>query len=457
MLLTRVNESASNEKQSLARLLSIVFLTCLLDIVSLTIAIPILPFLLEFYLTPTGGGESGPFNWVLVKLLSVAGVEKGGMQSALLASGVLALVFSTAQFLTAPIWGRLSDRFGRKSILLWTVAGAFFAQCLWFFGASLELFILMRFIAGSMAGNISVATAAIADSVSGAKRARAMTVIGLSYGIGYMLGPLLGGMTAQWDILELLPGAAAYGLHPFSLTAGVAAFLALINWVLLKYLFKDTLSEENRDRSVQIDFRLLGSLAAKVQDTDLRRIFSANFFFFAAFISCEFNIVFLAIDRFQFSAIQNAYMYTTIGFMQIVAQCFVLPPILRWTDEKVVTICGFSILALGILGCAVCSSGLQLYLACGAMSLGSSLVFPCLTGLISRKSAADVQGQVLGIFRSRGDLGTAIGPLMQSLLYFQTNSFWAFFLFGLALMIPLYLVSKVSLGGPSATAEFTGK
>ncbi|MEM9158452.1 MAG: MFS transporter [Verrucomicrobiota bacterium] len=417
----------------------------MLDIVSLTVAIPIMPFLLEFYLAPDADGSYGFLQWPLVKLLEIMGVEEGGFEGALLASGGLALTFSIAQFVTAPIWGRLSDHFGRKPILLWTVFGALVAQLIWVFGASLELFLLMRFVGGMMAGNISVASAAIADAIPGFRRAKAMTTIGLAYGIGYMLGPLIGGSTAEMNALEYLEGAEDFGLHPFSITAAVAAVLTLVNWALIRFVFVESLEEENRDKTVKIDWTLLTSLLAKVPNVQVRRIFLANFFFFAVFMGCEFNIVFIAIERFQFSAAQNATMYLLIGFTQIIAQFFLLSHLMKWMSEKSVSVSGFGLLILGIWGCAYCQSAFQLYAACVVMSFGSSVIFPCLSSLVSRKSATEVQGQVMGIHRSRGDVGTAFGPLVQSMIFFQMGGFWAFFIFGLVLLIPLYLITRVSM------------
>ena len=355
----------------------VLFLTCLLDIIGLTLVIPLLPYLLDFYLTIPEGVDPTwlqQFAQWFIEVSDAFGMS--GLGGALAMSGLFALLYSFCQFIGAPIWGRLSDRYGRKAILSWTVAGTILAHLIWVFGASLEWFLLMRVLAGLMAGSISVATAAIADVTPAEKRARAMTTIGLAYGIGYMAGPLLGGLSAEYNLLEVSPDLAAFGMHPFSMTALVAVGMTVINLIVVILVLPETLPPHRRDPSVGVDASLLSSLLEKPPRRELSRIFNANLFFFLIFTGCEFNLVFLAFQRFAFSALQNSMMYLLIGGTQIVAQFILLPHILKVLDERQVSVAGFGGLMTGVLLCAFAWEPWVLYTGCGVMSFGASIVSP---------------------------------------------------------------------------------
>lgn len=439
-------DSSTHSLKPLRPFLGTIFLTCCLDIVGLTLVIPLLPFLLDYYLTVPVGESPSWLQGLAIRFMGAsagAGGVELSLQGSLLMSGLFALLYSLCQFFSAPIWGRLSDRFGRKGVLRWTVVGAALAQLIWVFGDSIEAFLLMRAIAGMMAGNMSVATAAIADVTPGEKRARAMTTIGLAYGIGYMVGPFLGGVTGGWNLLDIWPWGEPLGMHPFSGTAMTAFILTLGNLLMIQLVLPETLQQVHRDRSVRISLGLFSSLLKAAPRPELGRIFWANCFFFLVFTGCEFNLVFLAFERFGFGPLENAIMFLLIGFFQIVAQFFCLPQILKVYDERQVSVGGFMGLMAGVLLAAFSYHPWVLYGSCVVMSFGASIVFPCLSSMVSRFATPQTQGMMLGLHRSRGDVGTAIGPLTQSVLFSFYGSVVAFGFYGLLVLAPILFILRV--------------
>ena len=154
--------------------------------------------------------------------------------------GVLGSLYAILQFFFAPVWGRLSDRFGRRPILLLTVGGTCLGYLLWVFAGSFWVLVLSRVVGGIASGNLSVATASIADVTSRESRSKGMALVGVAFGLGFILGPALGGWASTMDPL----GSDAQGvfvLNEFSLAAVISLALGILNWAWLASRFKETL------------------------------------------------------------------------------------------------------------------------------------------------------------------------------------------------------------------------
>ena len=164
---------------------------------------------------------------------------RGDRFTPVLFGGVLGSLYAALQFFFAPIWGSLSDQYGRRSILLVTTLGVFGSYLLWGFAGNFILLVLARFIGGCMSGNISVATAAVADITTKENRSKGMGIVGAAFGLGFILGPALGGIFSQFNLLDSNPELARYGINPFSVVAFAASALALLNFLWVRARFSN--------------------------------------------------------------------------------------------------------------------------------------------------------------------------------------------------------------------------
>ena len=227
--------SAHNNKSRLA----ILFLTLFLDLVGFSIIFPLFPAMLDYYL-PNGVGDStwlGHIMEILINWSEQSGASNPNFMATVLFGGLLGSLYSILQFIFAPIWGAYSDRYGRRPILLLTILGLALSYALWIFASSFYLLLLARVIGGIMGGNLSVATAAIADISSKEKRSTSLAIVGIAFGLGFIIGPAIGGLSTQVNLLEMAPSLEKFGVNPFSFAAAISCILCLVNlgWVYTKF------------------------------------------------------------------------------------------------------------------------------------------------------------------------------------------------------------------------------
>jgi MFS family permease len=272
--------------------LGAVFLTVFIDLVGFSIIFPLFPAMLQWYLPQEGG--SGPLSSLVELAARIAAHAHEGPQGFLamvLFGGVLGSLYSMLQFVAAPVWGRLSDRHGRRPILLLTIAGTGLSYLLWAFSGSLLMLVVSRLLGGAMAGNLSVATAAIADVTGRSERSRGMALIGVAFGLGFIVGPAIGGFASLLDLSRSFPGLADYGVNPFSFPALVAALLAGANllWVALRV--HETLPPERRSAPPASGLNPLARIRMG-GDGPVRRVLLVYFVFLLVFSGMEFTLTF---------------------------------------------------------------------------------------------------------------------------------------------------------------------
>ena len=172
--------------------LGVILLTVFLDLVGFSIIFPLFPDMLEYYLDKEP--EVGIFHSLVANLESLSGLqgEDARFAATVLFGGLLGSLYSVLQFVFAPIWGALSDRHGRRQILVVTVGGTALSYLLWIMADPFWLLIASRFLGGLMSGNLSVATAAVADVTDASNRAKGMGMIGAAFGLGFVIGPGIG-------------------------------------------------------------------------------------------------------------------------------------------------------------------------------------------------------------------------------------------------------------------------
>ena len=175
----------------------------------------------DYYL-PNGAGDStwlGHIMAILVSWSEQSGASNPNFMATVLFGGLLGSLYSILQFIFAPIWGAYSDRYGRRPILLLTILGLAISYGVWIFASSFYLLLVARIIGGIMGGNLSVATAAIADISSKEKRSASLAIVGIAFGLGFIIGPAIGGFSTQINLLEVAPSLATFGVNPFSFAA----------------------------------------------------------------------------------------------------------------------------------------------------------------------------------------------------------------------------------------------
>ena len=341
----------------------------------------------------------------------------------------------------SPIIGSLSDRRGRRPLLLICIAGLAISYAMWFFAGPFIVLVLARVLGGIAAGNISTASAVVADVTSVRNRPKGMAIIGMAFGIGFIVGPVIGGFSAAVDLTEHWPGLADYGVNPFSLPALIAFILALLNFAYVAIKFKETLPEDMQkssrtQRSMNPIALFRGEAYPGIRKTNL-----CNFFFLTAFAGSEFGLTFLAMDRLGYGPRENAYLFLFIGFILALVQGGYVRRRAPIIGPKNMALHGFIMLIPGIGLLAFANSPWMLYVPLFFMAVVSAPITPLLTSLASTYAPPDDQGRVLGVFRSLGALARGIGPLIACLLYWGLGSAPAYTLIALAILLPLAIAA----------------
>lgn len=416
--------------------MGVIFLTLCIDLAGFSIVFPLFPAILEFYLAKEG--EAGFLGWILLQLDSLARLAGAGQNfTPVLFGGFLGSIYSILQFAFAPVWGRISDRLGRRPILLVTIAGTALSYLIWVFSGSFLLFVIARLIGGIMSGNLSVATAAVADVTSRENRAKGMGLVGAAFGLGFIVGPALGGLTSSINLLDLRPQWAMFGITPFTVPAAIAFLLSTLNLVWVHRRFRETRLPQSRPEMPRIKNPLRGLAAAAAPD--IRRANWVYFIFVLAFGGMEFTLTFLALERFGYSPVQMTAIFVYIGGLLIVTQGLLVRKAVPRFGEKPVLLCGLALVMSGLAALGLAGSVPGFYAALALLAVGSGLTNPSLSALVSLYSSADEQGRAMGTFRGLGSLARAIGPLVASALFWWFGSRTAYLAGAAALALPLFV------------------
>jgi len=376
-----------NERQRRSPL-PIVFLIVFLDLLGIGILIPIVPQLLAnpgspFYLLPAG--------W---------SVEQG-----YLLLGLLVAVFPVMQFVATPILGEISDRFGRKPVLLFSLAGTCLSYVLFALGVvfrSLPLLFFARALDGFTGGNISVAQAAISDTTPPEQRAKSFGLIGAAFGLGFIMGPYLGGKLSDPEVSRWFDAATPFWF---------AALLSFANIVFVTLRFSETLLNPQRERRINWrksaqNINHAWALAA------LRPLYITNFLLVSGFsFFTTFFGVFL-IDRFQFTQGDIGDFFSYMGLWIVFTQAVVVRRVSKKFGEP-------AVLRVSLIGSGIC---LLLYhvptvwwgllFIAPFFAMFNGLTQANLIGLISRSASPRIQGEILGINASVQALAQASPPLI---------------------------------------------
>lgn len=430
------------ESKSRPKVLGLVFLTVFLDMVGFSIIFPLFPKMLTWYVDKEGAASS------IGQLAAwLEGLVKDDFAVIVLFGGILGSLYSGLQFLFAPVWGAVSDKIGRRPTLLVTLLGTALSYVVWFFAGTFALLVAARLIGGMMAGNISTASAAIADTHAGKDRAKGMGILGAGIGLGFVVGPALGGLASGWDLTQSFDGAASMGVNPFSGAAVVAFVLAAINllWAVLRFPETKDMEAGPSPSDHKRGFNPFSSLK-RLAFPGVHTLNIAYLIYFIAFGAMEFTLVFLAAEHLGYGPMQNAYMFVFIGLTIAFVQGGIVRRLVPKVGEKKVATLGMALTIPGFIGIAMVTrleSVALMYASLALVSIGSSLVMPSFSSLASRYVPDDRQGFALGVFRSFGSLARVVGPVAGGLLYYGLGSYAPYALGAVVLVVPVLMAKKL--------------
>jgi multidrug resistance protein len=353
---------AGNRKRSP---LAIILFTVFLDLIGFGIVFPILPLYAEKY-------NASPF-----------------------AIGALVAVYSAMTFLFAPVLGRISDRVGRRPVLLYSLIGS--AIGFFVMGAADVLWLLFvaRIIDGVSGGNISTAQAYIADITPPEKRAKSMGLIGAAFGVGFILGPALGGL------MSLISLSA-----PFYL----AGAMALLNAFLVYVRLPESLAHEHR--SQPHEKAPIAEVFRHAKGPTLAAVMVTYMFSIAGFALMTTLYALYAQHRFGYSAFQIGGLLAFIGLIGAAIQGGLIGRLVQRFGEKALATTGAAILSASLFCLPLSGTLTTLLLVSAFLAVGNGLMTPTLNALASRSVGRSWQGRTMGLMQSCGSLGRLCGPLL---------------------------------------------
>jgi MFS family permease len=309
--------------------------------------------------------------------------------------GLLFTVFAAAQFLCAPAWGRLSDRIGRRRVLLVTIAGTALSLLWLGLAGSLAGLFAARALGGAFAANIGVASAYIADVTSEQERTRWMGMLGACFGVGFVLGPAIGGLLAP------------YG---YSVPMLAAAGLAAANLVHAAFSLREPAARARREPEE-------GDRARALRLPLVRRLCLANFVFSVAVAQLETVFAFFMGDRFGYDAPQVAVVLIAMAVVMGGIQAGGMKRLAaRWSERALAT-AGSLLLAIGFLALPQAASVAVLLVPLALCAVGRAILQPALMSMASLAAPASQRGSVMGTFQASASLARVLGPLAAGWLY----------------------------------------
>lgn len=424
------------------RILKLMFLTMFLDLVGFSIIFPMFPAMAKHYLAVDA--DNFILKGMMGMISNIQSYSPGGETSAstiVLFGGLLGALYSLLQFIAAPLWGGISDRIGRRPVLLISVMGLFVSYVLWVFSGSFTLLVLARIIGGFMSGNLSIASAVVSDITDEKNRSKGMAFIGIAFAVGFVIGPAMGGILSLYNPIEHYPDLAAYGINPFSTPAALAMILAFINMITIWKTFPETLKKGGEKHLKRTMNPLVLMKPLPIREVNLTNL--AHFLFITAFAGMEFTLTFLAVERLGYSSLDNAWMFIFIGFWIGMVQGGYVRRKANQVGEKKMSIQGLVSVMPGLVILAFAHSTFMLYAGLFFLAVGSAMIIPCQTTLVTLFSPKHMQGQSLGIFRSLSSLGRVLGPIYASLVYWKFGSVWAYLTGAIFIILPILITRSI--------------
>lgn len=386
--------------------LLIIFITVFIDLVGFGIIIPMNPYLAKtFGATP-------------------------------LQIGLLMSIYSLMQFVFAPIWGQLSDRHGRRPIILISLFGVGLCHLGFAFGTSLTALMIARGLAGVFGGNISAAMAYIADITEAKDRSKSMGLIGAAFGLGFTLGPFIGAVTSLWSDMPGFPAIIAGGI-------------CLINaLVAVKYLPESNVNRTalTESRSHNVRWRNLWNVLTR---PTLNVLMLVSFLSAFGMANIEAPLFLLMDQRFGWTMTQASFGFAYVGIVLVFTQGYLIRKLMPRMGERNVLMLGLLLAGFGMIIMGVAPTVMLVALGVTLLGLGNGMVNPSLNGSISLLSGKDEQGKNLGVSQSLSSMARIVGPAMGGYLFAMMMSS-PFVAGGVASLLGLVLAVMIRKSLPMA-------
>jgi DHA1 family tetracycline resistance protein-like MFS transporter len=357
--------------------LIVIFTTVFIDLVGFGIVIPVLPFY----------AEGTAFN-ATPRMV-----------------GLLFASYSIMQLIFSPVLGGLSDKYGRRPVLLLSIIGTGIGFLVLGFAQTLFMLFLGRILDGITGGNISTAQAYIADITTQENRAKGMGLIGAGFGLGFIFGPAIGGILSRW------------GIHvPFFF----AAALCFANALLLYFRLPETVTADHPAKNRAAGGRSFRHVLNSLKEPRLGFVLVIYFLFIVAFSIMTTAFSLYTMFRFGYDAQHTGYLFAYVGLIAVIIQGGLIGRLVKRFGELPLVIFGalcfaISLFAVPFVGPA--AGGLAgLLVGGGVFSMGNSLATPALTSLASKSAGPGQQGVVLGVTQSVASLARAVGPFLAAVL-----------------------------------------
>lgn len=351
--------------------LGFIFVTVVIDVIALGIIVPVLPTLIE---SLTGGDAAAAAGWV----------------------GWFGLLWAAMQFIFSPILGALSDRFGRRPVILGSIFGLGFDYVVMALAPNVTWLLVGRIVSGITTANLSTANAYISDVTPPESRAQSFGLIGAAFGLGFVIGPALGGIL---------------GLVSPRLPFWVAGALCLLNGLYGVFVLPESLDPRHRSPFSLRNASPIGSFKLLAEQPVLLGLGSVVFLFFLAHQVLQSTFVLYTTYRYGWDTLAVGLNMMAVGIGSIIVQTRAVRPCIARFGERGTLYAGLVFSALGFLVFGIASTGLVFWLGVPLFSL-RGLVQPGLMGLMSRRIDASRQGQLQGANSSLMAIGGMIGPIL---------------------------------------------
>ncbi|KIJ70067.1 hypothetical protein HYDPIDRAFT_171977 [Hydnomerulius pinastri MD-312] len=448
----------------------VVFLSLVLDLFAFTIPLPLFPRIIEWYTVRESSDPSGLLSRTLhsiswIRALFYKPASNPHRWDIVLLGGLMGSAFSTLQFLVAPQIGAFSDKYGRRNVLLVTMAGNILSALVWIKSTTFSSYMLSRVIGGLSEGNVQLATAILSDISTPAERSRSLAQIGIAFAICFCIGPPIGAYFASQPV----PAS----VDALGIELNIYAVPALITLVLLsaETLFLAATLPETRgtrpyatsnptEKQARPSSKLeLPGRTVQERLNLLQALRRLHFLFLSIFSGVEFTLTFLTFDLFDWSNSQNGALIGSIGIISAILQGgYVRRAISKVGEGKMarrgVLSCAVGLFLLSLVPQFVLDRSATairlLQMAAICLAFTSATVVSSLTSYASLQCDEGIdkdtgkpvhehpqlsKGAALGLFRSSGQLGRAIGPLLACASYWTFGPSATYGISALAMML----------------------
>lgn len=317
---------------------------------------------------------------------------------------LLSTTFSLAQFGAAPVLGRISDRVGRRPVMLISIAGSCISMLVLGLAGALWMVFLARVVSGLCTANVSTAHAYVADRVAPARRAKYMGLMGSAIGLGFVFGPAIGGLLSRPDLPEL----------PFFVAAGVAA----INWVMaLVWLPESRRADGEVAAATPVASPSRWQALGTLWGTPLGWLVVVNLCFFLAFATMESTYALLLEAVLGWGAQQTGAVFAFLGVIIVITQGVLVGRLVGRLGERGTLLVGLSLLMVAFTVLGLMAAPWLAILGSGLVACGNGLTTPSINALVSRASKAGEQGYNMGLAASAAALGRIVGPATAGVVF----------------------------------------